>query len=206
MRTYVCGQCHVEYISRARKKRLVYPWRRAKVEDILGYYDGIGFKDWTHAESGAPVLKPSTLSLSCGTRAFMRGRGSPAPTAICPTNARGSEISDHHVRSPLLNINLACQTCHRWPETELKARIGTIQERTFALRNLAMDALVELINDLKAARATGMTRLRWRGRRTSAPAQFFLDFVEAENSMGFHARRRPPASLASQSISPGRGK
>jgi Cytochrome c552 len=33
------------------------------------------------------------------------------------------KISDHHVRSPLLNINRACQTCHRWPEEELKARV-----------------------------------------------------------------------------------
>ena len=41
------------------------------------------------------------------------------------------KISDHHVRSPLLNINRACQTCHRWPEEELKARVETIQERTF---------------------------------------------------------------------------
>jgi nitrite reductase (cytochrome c-552) len=28
------------------------------------------------------------------------------------------KISDHHVRSPLLNINNACQTCHHWPEAE----------------------------------------------------------------------------------------
>jgi hypothetical protein len=41
------------------------------------------------------------------------------------------KISDHHVRSPLLNVNRACQTCHKWPEDELKARAETIQERTF---------------------------------------------------------------------------
>ena len=35
----------------------------------------------------------------------------------------GQKISDHHVRSPLLNINNACQTCHKWPEEELKARV-----------------------------------------------------------------------------------
>ena len=65
------------------------------------------------------------------------------------------KISDHHVRSPLLNINRACQTCHKWPEEELKARVETNQERNFKLRNLAMDALVGLINDIKAARAAG---------------------------------------------------
>jgi nitrite reductase (cytochrome c-552) len=98
------------------------------------------------------------------------------------------KISDHHVRSPLLNINLACQTCHRWPETELKARADTIQERTYALRNLAMDALVDLIHDINTARVSGVDE----GELSSAQdfqrrAQFFLDFIEAENSMGFHA-------------------
>ena len=50
------------------------------------------------------------------------------------------KISDHHVRSPVLNINNACQTCHKWPEAELRARVETIHERVFGLRNRAMDA------------------------------------------------------------------
>ena len=67
------------------------------------------------------------------------------------------KISDHHVRSPLLNINRACQTCHKWSEDELRGRVETIQERTVALRNRAMDALVALIADIKAAKAAGAT-------------------------------------------------
>jgi len=63
------------------------------------------------------------------------------------------KISDHHVRSPVLNINRACQTCHKWPEEELKMRVETIQERTFRLRNLAMAALMDLIKDVKDAKA-----------------------------------------------------
>jgi len=98
------------------------------------------------------------------------------------------KISDHHVRSPLLNINRACQTCHKWSEEELKARVETIQQRTFNLRNLAMDALVDLINDIKAAKAagradSGLTTAQDFQRR----AQFYLDFIESENSTGFHA-------------------
>ena len=58
MRTFVCGQCHVEYYFKGAEKRLVYPWSKGlKVENILAYYDEIGFKDWTHADSGAPALK-----------------------------------------------------------------------------------------------------------------------------------------------------
>ena len=119
----------------------------------------------------------------------MRGREWRVPTATCHTNVRGrSRISDHHVRSPLLNINRDCQTCRRWPEAELRSRAETIQTRTFRLRNLAMDALVALITDIKAARAAGATGGGVAAAQTfQRQAQFLLDFVEAENSTGFHA-------------------
>jgi nitrite reductase (cytochrome c-552) len=57
-----------------------------------------------------------------------------------PMAAKGHDIL-HHVRSPLLNVNNACQTCHKWPEEALVARAETGQ-RTVDLRNRAMDALV----------------------------------------------------------------
>ena len=44
--------------SRARGKSLVYPWAKGlKVEQITAYYDEIGFRDWTHKDTGAPALK-----------------------------------------------------------------------------------------------------------------------------------------------------
>ena len=98
------------------------------------------------------------------------------------------KISDHHVRSPMLNVNRACQGCHRWPEEELKARVETIQQRTYKLRNVAMDALMDLIKDLKAANGAGKTGKEVAmAQDFQRKAQFYLDFVEAENSTGFHA-------------------
>jgi nitrite reductase (cytochrome c-552) len=100
----------------------------------------------------------------------------------------GLKISDHHVQSPMLNINRACQTCHNWPETELAARVEIIQGRHFELRNRAMDAVVALIQDLEAARAAGRTDADLAAARAlQRRGQFLLDFVEAENSSGFHA-------------------
>ena len=84
------------------------------------------------------------------------------------------------MRSPLLNINRACQTCHHWPESELKARAETIQARTHEMRDTAMDALVELIGDIKAARAAGATdEALGPARQHQRHAQFLLDFVDA---------------------------
>jgi nitrite reductase (cytochrome c-552) len=99
------------------------------------------------------------------------------------------KISDHHVRSPLLNLNRACQTCHKWPEEELRARVEASQERVHGMRDDAMDALVALIGDLKSVRASGDTASASfrEAQRLQRQAQFYLDFVEAENSTGFHA-------------------
>ena len=156
---------------------------------MLAYYDEIGLEDWTHAESSAPVLKAQHREFELWNQGIhARSRGACADCHMPYKREGALKISDHHVRSPLLNINLACRTCHRWPETELKARVETIQERTFALRNLAMDARVELINDIKATRAAGMNGAELlRAHDFQRRAQFFLDFIEAEKSMGFHA-------------------
>ncbi|HEU4388926.1 MAG TPA: ammonia-forming cytochrome c nitrite reductase subunit c552 [Blastocatellia bacterium] len=95
------------------------------------------------------------------------------------------------MRGPLLNINRACQTCHKWPEEELKARVETIQERTLRLRNLAMDALIDLIGDLKSTRAAGKTDPELAAARQSQRrAQFFLDFVEGPRTRRDSTRRR----------------
>lgn len=202
MRTFVCGQCHVEYYFKGTEKRLTYPWAKGlKVDDILAYYDEIGFKDWTHAESGAPVLKAQHPEFEMWSQGIHARSGVSCADCHMPYKREGAtKISDHHVRSPVLNINRACQTCHHWPEEELKARVETIQERTYQLRNTAMDALVEFIDDIKSAKADGRSDEELATSRDfQRKAQFYLDFIEAENSMGFHAPQEA-ARVLGQSI------
>lgn len=190
MRAYVCGQCHVEYYFKGPEKRLTYPWSKGlKVEDILAYYDEAGFKDWTHAETGAPTLKAQHPEFEMWNQGIHARSGVACADCHMPYKRVGAmKISDHHVRSPLLNINRACQTCHKVPEAELRERAETIQQRTFQLRDSAMTALVDLIHDIKAARAAGASDTELaRARDFQRKAQFLLDFVEAENSTGFHA-------------------
>ncbi len=190
MRSYVCGQCHVEYYFKGPEKRLVYPWANGiKVEQIQAYYDEVGYKDWTHKTSGAPALKAQHPEFEMWSQGIHARSGVACADCHMPYQRVGAQkVSDHHVRSPLLNINKACQTCHRWPEEELRARVETIQERTQLLRNQAMDALVALILDLEAAVASGRGDEELAlARKLQRQAQFRLDFVEAENSTGFHA-------------------
>jgi nitrite reductase (cytochrome c-552) len=190
MRSYVCAQCHVEYYFKGEDKRLVFPWQNgSKVENILAYYDEVGHKDWIHADTGAPALKAQHPEFEMWSQGIHARSGvACADCHMAYERVGAHKVSDHHVRSPLLNINKACQTCHRWPEEEMKARVETIQTRTQELRNLAMDALMDLIDDLKAAKAAGKTDAALaKAQDFQRKAQFYLDFVEAENSTGFHA-------------------
>jgi nitrite reductase (cytochrome c-552) len=169
---------------------LVYPWANGlKVEQILAYYDAAQFKDWTHAETGAPVLKAQHPEFELWNQGIHARSGVACADCHMPYKREGAlKISDHHVRRPLLNLNHACQTCHKWPEAKLRARVEQIQERTHRMRNLAMDALVELIGELKAARAANAPTNRVAAAQEfQRKAQFYLDFIEAENSSGFHA-------------------
>ncbi len=189
MRAFVCGQCHVEYYFRGPEKRLTYPWHKGlKADQILAYYEETGFADWTHAETGTAALKAQHPEFEMWNQGIHARSGVACADCHMPYHRVGAmKVSDHHVRSPLLNINNACQTCHKFPESELKARVETIQERTFNLRNVAMDALVDLISDIRAARPGASDDQLAPARGFQRKAQFLLDFVEAENSMGFHA-------------------
>jgi nitrite reductase (cytochrome c-552) len=199
MRSYVCGQCHVEYYFKGEHKLLTYPWSRGiKVEQIEAYYDSAGFKDWVHAETGAPVLKAQHPEFEMWSQGIHSRSGVACADCHMPYMRDGAvKISDHHVRSPLLNVSRACQTCHPQPEEEMKARVDLIQTRTRELLTRGEDALVKLYDEVKNA------KLRGAGDQALASslalqrkAQFRLDFVAAENSMGFHAPQEAARILA----------
>ena len=190
MRTFVCGQCHVEYYFKGAEKRLEYPWGKGLTADsILAYHDSTGHADWTHAISGARVLKAQHPEFELYNQGIHARSGVACADCHMPYKREGAmKISDHHVRSPALNINRACQTCHKWPEAELLARITTIQDRTFELRNVALDAVLQLTHEIadQVRRDSTVPGVR-HARDYQRKAQFLADFIEAENSMGFHA-------------------
>ena len=190
MRTYVCGQCHVEYYFQGPEKRLVYPWGKGlKADSILAVYQENGHRDWTHATSGAPVLKAQHPEFELYNQGIHARSGVACADCHMPFKRVGAmKISDHWVRSPVLNINNACQTCHTWPEDELRARVHEIQDRTYELRNIAIDAVLQLSGAIAEAAAADSTDATLASARDyQRRAQFLTDFIEAENSMGFHA-------------------
>ncbi len=199
MRTFVCGQCHVEYYFKGPEKRLTYPWSKGLTADsILSYYEDDGHKDFTHAISGAPALKAQHPEFEMYSQGIHARSGVACSDCHMPYQRVGAmKISDHQVRSPLLSIDRSCQTCHRLPEAELRARVETIQDRTFELRNIALDAVLELTRSIRVFAARDSTaRGIAEARKAQRYSQFLVDFVEAENSMGFHAPQEAARILA----------
>ena len=195
MRSFVCGQCHVEYYC-GPKTTLFFPWNNGlKVEEIESYYDaykfedGHRFYDWKHAETGAEVLKAQHPEFEVWNQGTHGKAGVACADCHMPYMREGAlKVSDHWVRSPLLNLNRACQQCHHYPEDELKKRVETIQDRHYALLKRAGAAIVDMIDAIKSAKASGATDEQLNPLlELQRKAQWRLDFVAAENSMGFHA-------------------
>jgi len=190
MRSFVCGQCHVEYYFKGPGKVVTYPWANGlKVEEIEAYYAREGFTDWVHAETGNEVLKAQHPEFEVWSQGVHARAGVACADCHMPYERVGAlKVSDHWVRSPLLNINRACQTCHAVAEKELEARVLVIQDRHHALLQRAARATTDMLDAIVAAKKTGASAGDLEAAAIQhRKAQWRLDFVAAENSMGFHA-------------------
>ncbi len=190
MRSFVCGQCHVEYYFAGAGKTVTYPWAKGlKVEEIEAYYDEVKFSDWKHAETGAPVLKAQHPEFELWSQGVHARAGVACADCHMPYKREGAmKISDHHIRSPMLNIDKACLVCHPFAAEEMKARVETIQDRNERLLARAETALLELYDEVAAAKSRGADDAQLAAaHKLQRQAQFRADFVAAENSMGFHA-------------------
>lgn len=190
MRSFVCGQCHVTYHFDADTRALTFPWENGiRADEILAYYEEIEFTDWTHEHTGTDMLKTQHPEFEMWNQGIHARSGVSCVDCHMPYERVGAmKVTNHHVRSPLLHIASSCQTCHSVPEEELLARAHNIQDRHFELRNLAMDAVVDLIQEIAVLKEEGASDEELeRAREHHRKAQFYMDFVESENSMGFHA-------------------
>lgn len=190
LRSFVCGQCHVEYYFHGAGKVVTYPWHKGlKADDIESYYDEIEFSDWTHAETGNKVLKAQHPEFETWSQGIHARSGVSCADCHMPYVREGAvKISDHQVRSPMLSAARSCQVCHRYGEEEIQARVAVVQDRTRALMGRAEDALVQFYDTWKAASDRGAqpTSLA-EASKLHRQAQWRVDFVNAENSQGFHA-------------------
>jgi nitrite reductase (cytochrome c-552) len=190
LRTFACAQCHVEYYFKGKEKRLTYPWHKGlKMEDAEAYYDEVKHVDWVHADSGAPVLKAQHPEFELFSQGIHAKSGVSCADCHMPYMRVGAaKVSDHHVRSPLTNVRRACLNCHSRSEDEMVARVIEIQDRTKQLMDRAQAAVVDLIRVAAQLKKLGATPEELKEvYALQRKAQWRADYVNAENSMGFHA-------------------
>jgi nitrite reductase (cytochrome c-552) len=199
LRSMVCGQCHVEYYFKGDGKLLTYPWHKGlKMEQAEAYYDEVGWKDWTHKVSGAPVLKAQHPEFEMWSQGIHARSGVACADCHMPYVREGAiKVSDHHVRSPILNVSRACQTCHRYSDEEIRGRVTAIQDRTKSLLVRGEQAVLALVQAIEKAKNAGATDDQLKAARDlHRKSQWRLDYVSAENSMGFHAPQEAARILA----------
>jgi nitrite reductase (cytochrome c-552) len=253
MRSFVCGQCHVEYFC-GRGQTIFFPWGNGlRVEEIEDDYDermvkARRFRDFVHAETGMDILKAQHPEFEVWSQGIHAMSGVACADCHMPYRREGAlKVSEHWVRSPLLQTNRSCGACHAFGDQELEARVERIQDRHHALLQRAGQAAIDMLDALVAVRRhhgdQNRETLRAQVRETKAlspqfaslgadeqarvidadvdqrlqelwqkavdedprirelgqlqrAAQWRLDFVASENSMGFHAPQEMARVLA----------
>jgi len=204
MRSFVCGQCHVEYYC-ATRDTLTFPWGKGlRTEDLEAHWDetvfpdGARFYDYKHGETGAELLKAQHPEFELWSQGIHARSGVSCSDCHMPYERVGAmKISSHNIQSPMNNINNACQPCHSIPEGELRDRVKEIQTRTVNMMERAAVAMTDMLDAILEAQAAGATaeelapifalqrRSMWR-----------LDYISSENSKGFHADQEAARVLA----------
>ncbi len=201
MRSLVCAQCHVTYFFYPETKRITFPWDKGfKADDILSYYDEMGYSEWTHPDAGTGLIKPRHAEYETFLNSTHQSAGLACADCHMPYTIVGNKkVSSHKWQSPLNNIEQSCMNCHRNDSEWLRSRVNIIQEQTKESQDLAAAALVEAINELKISRNSPQvneTKLA-QAQKLHREAQWYLDFIIVTNGYGFH---NPTESLNNLNI------
>ncbi|MEM5775221.1 MAG: ammonia-forming cytochrome c nitrite reductase subunit c552, partial [Anaerolineaceae bacterium] len=200
MRTVVCANCHVEYYMAGESKTLTVPWDGGtSVDQILAYYDEMGFKDWEYPEAGSPMLKaqhPEYEFFSAASTHYAAGV-SCADCHLPYTRDGSAKFSNHNIQSPLLNAQQACGACHT-DVAYVTGRVSVIQDQVSLAKLITEDAIIDAVEAIIGAKAAAGhdADLLTRAQSLHRQAQFLWDFVSAENSQGFHNPEYALAILA----------
>lgn len=190
LRSLVCAQCHVTYYFAPDTKEIVFPWDKGlKADQILAYYDEKEFSEWVHPDAGTGLVKPRHAEYETFMDSTHQSAGLACADCHMPYVKVGNKkISSHTWQSPLNNIEESCTTCHRNGTDWLINRVKTIQNQVKQVQDLAGNAVVAAINELKISReAPGADQAKLEeAMYQHRKAQWYLDYVAVTNGYGFH--------------------
>ncbi len=193
MRSLVCAQCHVEYYFDKRDGKqayLTFPWDNGfTAEDMEAYYDDFEFYDWKHAISKAPMLKAQHP----GWETFMTGihaeRGVSCADCHMPYKSEGGQkFTDHHIQSPLNNVEASCAVCHREKTLTLVKNVYDRQDKIIENRDKLEELLVRAHVEAGKAWELGATEEEMNEVLMDIRhAQWRWDYAAASHGASFHS-------------------
>ena len=201
MRTYVCAQCHVTYFFNPNdKNRVTFPWDKGfEPEDIYAFETSdIKLTEWTHPQSGSNLIKARHPEFETFQGSVHQKAGLSCADCHMPYMKEGNtKISSHWWTSPMRTFTQSCATCHKQSEQQMKENILNIQDRTREALDRAGEAnKAATLAIEKSQKAGADAKLLDEARALHREAQFYWDYVGAENSMGFHNPSKMMETLA----------
>ncbi|MDX9905038.1 MAG: ammonia-forming cytochrome c nitrite reductase [Bacteroidales bacterium] len=193
MRSLVCAQCHVEYFFDKREPKhnyLTFPWDNGyTAEDIERYYDSFMFTDWTHALSKAPMLKAQHPDWEVYMTGIHAERGVSCADCHMPYKSEGGQkFTDHHLQSPLNNVEASCAVCHREKTTTLIKNVYDRQDKIIENRDKLEELLVRAHVEAKKAWDLGASEEQMKPILMDIRhAQWRWDYAAASHGASFHA-------------------
>lgn len=190
MRSLVCAQCHTEYYFKGDGQYLTFPQDSGiTVEAMEKYYDAMNYKDYTHALSRAPILKAQHPGYEIHQMGIHGQRGVSCADCHMPYMSKGGvKYTDHHIMSPLANIERTCQTCHRQSAETLRQNVYERQRKCNEIRNRVENELATAHIEAKFAWDKGATEAEMKPvLDLLRKSQWRWDFAVASHGASFHA-------------------
>lgn len=100
----------------------------------------------------------------------------------------GVKYTDHHIVSPLANIDRTCQTCHRQSAETLRQNVYERYEKVYEVRNKVEKALATAHIEAKFAWDKGATEAEMQKALADIrKSQWRWDYAVASHGAAFHA-------------------
>ncbi|WP_022943020.1 ammonia-forming nitrite reductase cytochrome c552 subunit [Psychromonas hadalis] len=187
----VCAQCHVEYYFTGPTKAVKFPWDNGmKVGDMEAYYDAIGFKDWTHKVSKAPMLKAQHPGYETWTQGIHGKNNVTCVDCHMPKveNEDGTVFTDHKVGNPFDRFENTCANCHTQSKTMLQDVVATRKAQVLEMKLIAEKQIVAAHFEAKAAWDAGATEAEMKDiLQDIRHAQWRWDYSIASHGIHMHA-------------------
>ena len=190
MRSLTCAQCHVEYYFKGSGRYLTLPWDKGfSMENMEEYFDELGFADWTHALSRAPMIKAQHPDYEIFRFGVHYDRGVSCADCHMPYKSQGGvKFTNHHIQSPLNDVANTCGVCHREDTQKMVQNVYQRQDALHQTRTLLEEVLAKAHIEAKFAWDKGATDKQMKNAlKLIRAAQWRWDYVAASHGASFHA-------------------